>query len=396
LAAAFEAGTPATGIRIVDSGVVVDVDFAARNDVHTGIQRVVRSVMPEWSRERELIPAAWTNTYSSLRTLDAAESTRVLQWGGRGSGSGRLVEDDTTLVIPWRSVVVVAEVPIREVCPRLAAMAESSGNRVVAIGYDCIPLVSADMVPLVEPERFVHYLTAVKHMRRVAGISASATVEFRGFADMLSSQGLPGPTVFECGLPAPGLSEAPVESERRPMILCVGSFEPRKNQEGVLYAAQVLWREGLEFELCFVGGGGLGLGFPATVRRVARTGRPVSIATAVSDAELEAMYRAARFSVFASLHEGYGLPVVESLAHGVPVITTNYGSTREIGLAGGTVLIDPRDDRALVDAMRELLVDPGALAALRHQIGQRTSRTWADYADELWAQLVVPELVGAR
>ena len=93
-----------------------------------------------------------------------------------------------------------------------------------------------------------------------------------------------------------------------------------------------------------------------------------------------------------SLHEGYGLPVAESLGWGTPVITTNYGSTAQITAGGGAILIDPRDDEALVTAMRRLLRDDDLLDTLRRQAHARTPRTWEHYATELWDQLVAPEL----
>lgn len=100
--------------------------------------------------------------------------------------------------------------------------------------------------------------------------------------------------------------------------------------------------------------------------------------------------------MFPSLHEGFGLPVVESLAHGTPVITSDFGSTAQSGAAGGTVLVDPRDDDALTGAMRTLLTDDDVLARLRAEIARRPERTWQDYADELWTQLVEPELQAMR
>ncbi len=95
--------------------------------------------------------------------------------------------------------------------------------------------------------------------------------------------------------------------------------------------------------------------------------------------------------MFPSLHEGYGLPVAESLAFNLPVITSSYGSTAEIGAGGGALLIDPRDDRALTDAMRDLLTDDELLARLRAETRGNVSRTWNDYSAELWEYLVEPE-----
>jgi glycosyltransferase involved in cell wall biosynthesis len=404
LAEASLGGASDRPIEIVVGRAVVDVDFSARHDVHTGIQRVVRSTMPHWAAEQDIVVAAWTPAHAALRTLSTDETARVLQWAEWRSGvqevtggAGRVADDEWTLIVPWDCVVVVPEVPHRAVCDRLAGLAELSGNRVVAIGYDCIPVVSADLVPANEPNRFVKYLTAVKFMRRVAGISVSATTEFAGFAQMLATQGLPGPDVIECALPSQTPDALPALTPAdRPLVLCIGSFEPRKNQFALLYAAEKLWREGIDFEVRFIGGGGVGRDFPKRVRRLAGRGYRVSISTAITDAELDAAYAAARFTVFTSTHEGYGLPVAESLSHGTPVITTDYGSTREIAAGGGAVLVDPRDDEALVAAMRTLLADDSRIGVLRSEIADRPSRGWDDYARELWDCLVLPELPAGR
>jgi glycosyltransferase involved in cell wall biosynthesis len=110
----------------------------------------------------------------------------------------------------------------------------------------------------------------------------------------------------------------------------------------------------------------------------------------IDDATLLRAYGNADFTVFPSLHEGFGLPVAESLALGVPVVTSNYGSTAEIAAGGGCLLVDPRDDDDLTDAMRRLLTDPALVEELRGQIARRPRRTWDDFAAELWNELVVP------
>jgi glycosyltransferase involved in cell wall biosynthesis len=255
------------------------------------------------------------------------------------------------------------------------------------------------MVPVGETDRFVHYLEVVKYTNRVAGISVSAAAEFHGFAAMLPTQGLPGPRVVECALPADTSEEhvpSSSPSARPPLVLSIGSVEPRKNHLAVLNAAEVLWREGLSFQLRFIGGGGAGHDFAKRLRQLRRAGRLVRSDTAISEADLARAYRSARFTVFASLHEGYGLPVAESMAFGVPAITTNYGSTREIAEDGGVALVDPRDDADILRAMRRLLTDDAYLAQLTDEVRRRPRRTWEDYAAELWSTLAATELAALR
>lgn len=384
-------------LDIVTGSVVVDVDFCAKHAHNTGIQRVVRQTMARWSRDHdaEIVPVAWTDHGESLRQLSPVERGRVVAYGTPEQPTEGEPEP-TRLVVPWRSSLVLLEVPWMHLCGPLEALAEFSGNRVGVLGYDAIPVVSADTVPIGETERFVKYLSVVKHTDRLAGISAAATEEFAGFVSAVSAQGLEGPTTVSVPLPVdiPDAAAAPADHDAKtmPSVLVVGSHEPRKNHGAVLFAAEALWREGLQFSLTFIGGGSLWYTrrFDKEIDRLKRAGHPVEVLRGIDDARLLRAYDEADFTVFPSLHEGYGLPVAESLALGVPVITSNYGSTAEIAADGGCLVIDPRDDDDLTAAMRTLLTDPERLAELRAEITRRPRRTWDDFAAELWTQLVEP------
>lgn len=391
-------------LRLISDRVVVDVDHTAQHDLHTGIQQVVRRTLPIWARQHPIELVVWTKSRRGLRSLTDKETNRVLNWGVEPQNASAVPEATNVLIVPWHTIVALPETPPRSSSDRLAALARDSGNHVVAVGYDCIPAVSADLVAPDEPVKFSRYLTIIKHSRRVAGISKSAAMEFRGFSSALAVQGLDGPKVIECSLPSSSVTtgagrEVPLGVDRDdrpprdvPLILSVGSFEPRKNQLALIHAAETLWRERFQFQLLLIAGSAWSSEVPDAIRELKERGRPIESRTSAPDSEVIAAYRRARFSVFPSLHEGYGLPVVESLSLGTPVITGAYGATAEVGLGGGAVLVDPRDDEALVNAMRLLLSDDAVLADLKSQIHERPRRTWDDYASELWAGLVKPEL----
>jgi glycosyltransferase involved in cell wall biosynthesis len=76
--------------------------------------------------------------------------------------------------------------------------------------------------------------------------------------------------------------------------------------------------------------------------------------------------------------------VAESLALGVPVVTSDFGSLDEIARVGGCLQVDPRDDTAIVDAMRRLLTDDALHASLVEDIARQRPKTWRTYADEIW------------
>ncbi len=393
-------GTLLTRVELVQGSVLVDVDFAAQNDLHTGVQRVVRQTVPLWFRQHDVTPLVWTGTRTALRRLDTVESTRVLDWARREqerlepAHSGTAAND--VIVLPWRCVVVLFEVPPEDVALRIAALGSYSGNVVVAVGHDAIPLVSADTVDYAEPRRYMAYLSALKYAARIAGVSRASTREFSSYGAMLSTQGLTPPVTVavplavDFGTPQrTDVSSAPVD-DAAPTLVVVGSHDTRKNHMAVLHAAEVLWQEGLRFRLQFLGGGGSNDAFFKRVEILQRRGREVQVRVAVSDRELQSAVSAALFTIFPSLHEGFGLPVAESLSLGVPVVTTNYGATAEIASEGGVLTIDPRSNTALADAMRRLLTDDSEIARLRDEIVRRPERNWQTYADELWTHLVAP------
>ncbi|MBF4463347.1 MULTISPECIES: glycosyltransferase family 4 protein [unclassified Rathayibacter] len=386
-------------VEVVTGAVVVDVDFPARHGHNTGVQRVVRQTVSRWAQDHDIIPVAWVHGSLSFRRLSEIEHERVVDWAAADRGEWRHGDpDQVAFVVPYRSVVVLPSVPDYNQCGPLAALAEYSGNEVVIVGHDAIPVVSADTVPPEETVRFVNFLSVVKRAARVATVSSAAALEYGGFVRALPAQGLVGPSIEAVPLPVelPDGLEAPAGAASAvPMVLCVGSQEPRKNHLAVLHAAEILWREGLRFRLRFLGGANPWAHqvFDPRVRELVVAGRPIEVLRGVGDDVLVASYREARFLAFPSLHEGYGLPVAEALAVGLPVLTSRFGSTAQIAEHGGCVLVDPASDEEIIDGMRRMLTSAELIDSLRAEALARPQRTWDDYARELWEALIRPSAV---
>ncbi|RFA15257.1 hypothetical protein B7R21_04325 [Subtercola boreus] len=409
---------PEAEIEIVTDTVIVDANFSGRSDHNTGVQRVLRETVSRWYPRRELTLACWNERGTGMRHLVGHEIDRVLDWATHSSlsageraalhaaseASAEHRAARSVILVPLGSVIVEIEVSQLETAAPLAALAAVSGNRVAVVGHDAIPIVSAQSQPTGEIERFARFLTVVKHSSRVAGVSASAATEYSGFVDAVRAQGVEGPSVVAVPLamnpptaaaravalePADGSAADPTEL---PLVLVVGSQEPRKNHSPIVFAAGRLWAEGIRFRIRFIGGGsGPGIAkLDREVRAVGQLGLGVEVLRDASDTVLLDSYREARFTVFPSLHEGFGLPVAESLALGVPVITSNHGSLAEMAEGGGCLTVDPRDDEAIENAMRTLLVEQELYERLRQQAVSRTFRTWNEYAAELWRLLVEP------
>ena len=377
----------------VVGGIVIDVDFSARHGHSTGIQRVTRETVKRWRRDHDVRLVAWTIDGEIMRELRDDELGRVVEWtsANRSDRPAADALEAGPFVVPWAATVIVPEVGEPRLLERLACMAEWSGNRVIIIGHDMIPISTPADVLASETNRFVQYLSVVKHASLIVTVSEATATEFESYFTALEPQGLRRPPIIPVPLPVEAPPVRPTASSRAPdgppLVLCVGSLEPRKNQSAILAAAQILWRDGDRFRLRFIGGtaGQLSGEFFDEVARAERAGRPVEVYTSAGDDLLAESYDEARFTVFVSRAEGFGLPVGESLAMGRPVITSDHGSMAEIARGGGCIVVPARDDAAIAKAMRRLLFDDELHARLVAEARSRPSRTWDDYAEELWA-----------
>jgi hypothetical protein len=115
LAGASAGSAPGRELLLVDHAVLVEVDHSAQHDLRTGVQQVVRQLLPLWSRDHDVIPVAWTARSGAHRALGPTELRRVLSWATfNQSASPEDESDEGPILVPWRCTVVMAEVPFGE------------------------------------------------------------------------------------------------------------------------------------------------------------------------------------------------------------------------------------------------------------------------------------------
>ena len=150
-----------------------------------------------------------------------------------------------------------------------------------------------------------------------------------------------------------------------PAILYVGTLEPRKNLAG-LFRAFALAREAsnLPHHLVLVGGMGWGVGEVMRMPDELGIRDRVRVVGYVPERDLPGLYAAAEMLVYPSLFEGFGLPPLEAMAVGTPVITSDRSSIPEV-VGDAAITIDPEDHEAIAGAIVHLAGDAG----LRHRLG---------------------------
>ncbi len=173
-------------------------------------------------------------------------------------------------------------------------------------------------------------------------------------------------------------------------ILMVSSISPRKNQLRLIQAFELVHRNNPSsgVELMIVGHVRKDIpGFESTLRDMRRRNEGIKITLAgyLSDSEILSLYEEADVFVYPSLYEGFGLPVLEAMACGCPVIASNVSSLPEVVGEAGT-LVDPYDVEALAHAVSAVLENDELKREMsRKGIAQAQKFSWEKAGAELLA-----------
>jgi alpha-1,3-rhamnosyl/mannosyltransferase len=191
------------------------------------------------------------------------------------------------------------------------------------------------------------------------------------------------PTTFPYEKHGPGMAE-PGQASPKDYFLFVGTVEPRKNILGLLTAIEALRARRPDApRLLLVGGEGWGSSVFAETLNGAVASGAVLRPGYVPDEQMESLYRGALGLVYPSLYEGFGMPIIEAMAAGCPVITSNVSATAEVA-NDAAFLVDPTDYEQIEEAMERLIDDAGLRDDLRAKgLTRALDFTWEQTAKKL-------------
>jgi glycosyltransferase involved in cell wall biosynthesis len=166
-----------------------------------------------------------------------------------------------------------------------------------------------------------------------------------------------------------------------PFILTAGKISPRKNVQGVVKALAIL-AEDIPHHLVVVGGEGWDTESVHHMIGGSEIAERVHLIGYVTDEQLHALYHAASAYVHPSLFEGFGLPVLEAMAAGCPVVTSNVSSLPEVA-GDNAILVNPKDVCAIAEAIRAVCSDAALVTRLKDAgLARAKSFSWARTARE--------------
>ncbi len=175
-------------------------------------------------------------------------------------------------------------------------------------------------------------------------------------------------------------------------ILAVGSLEPRKNLDRLVAAFALIEQDFPDLSLVIVGSH---RDIYARVELGKRTADKIHLTGYVRNEQLGALYRGSTVFAYPSIYEGFGIPPLEAMACGVPVLTSNVTALPEV-VGEAAITVDPTDVSAIANGLKLLVSDQGLRArCISAGLARAASFSWDKSASEILRLLLQISDVGA-
>jgi glycosyltransferase involved in cell wall biosynthesis len=364
------------------SGMIVDCTELYQNPIRTGIQRVVREVLRHWPAGGPQLHVA---RFEHGRGLVRLPPSAVGLLADTDRQAAALSHDELTRRLHATAEVEAGSLPadapvfIPELfydparCrfheERLAARPGS----LALLTYDFLPYLQPNLFRLRTAAPLMHYLRLASRAPHVAYISEQTRQDHA--RRVLRGAGARGP-VLPLGADGLLLERQGWHPDRRGFV-ALGSLDGRKNQDLIAAAFIQLWEAGHDMPLTIIGRAfaGLDLAWIAAAQRFPQ----FRWVDGASDEDVRQWLRSARATLYASEAEGFGLPPVESLAAGIPVVASAAcPSVAMLGEAGLRRVAPVTPERIAAAVLS--LKDDDAAAALWAEAAAVRLDTWQDFA----------------
>ena len=376
-----------------DRVLYVDVTHTWSSDLQTGIQRVVRQIVDSWysmntnialiifhEGEYKVLPPSTLANFKDLyseriprfyylhnyifehllpfylklkklmphRAVQSLLKEPVVQIL-RNSVKKAWIPKNTTRLNPNKADILLLELVFQP--NQIAYLKEISrdyGANLTYFSYDCNPLIAPHYWPPDVSGDFSNYVTLVNSSKQVWSISKTAQEDIKRYSKVDQS----------------------------------------KNHLGFLEALKLLKAKGISIPKIYLVGGGSWIGreIDSKVRELNQIGIQVKKYEAIRNCCLGKLYANCSFSILPSFVEGFGLPIVESLSFGKPVVTSTSMSMGELLVLPGTIGFSHTQVPSLITILERVLSDNDLLETLTSEAVENLNNlgTWQDYAAKLY------------
>ena len=382
--------------------MLLDLSHTSHTQARTGIQRVTRALLAKLAARGLARPITWDPYARRWRALDHWEQHALTRTaGGHKRGAywpwhARLRGWLRRATAPHEKAIVAGTSPglivgelfsatVGQALPSL--LAQVAGPR-IALFHDAIALKFPELSAPKTAARFPTYLQELTRFDGIAAVSEDSRDTLIDYWRWLGLTDVPPVVAIPLGIDLPAhANQVDAPTANAPTLLCVGTLEGRKNHLSLLDACERLWRDGRRFQLRLIGlaQSETGQKVVERIHALQAAGHPLRYDGPVDEPTLTQAYRNCHFTIYPSLMEGFGLPVLESLAHGKPCICSNRGALGESASGGGCLALPEVDAPHLAEAIDTLLCQPTRHAALVAEARRRPYKTWSTYTDELLA-----------
>jgi glycosyltransferase involved in cell wall biosynthesis len=357
-------------------------------NANTGVQRVARQTARALADAGiKVIASTWDPENRSIAPLLPKEILHLSKWNGPMSEQWHHWVPPSEA--PENSWLMSNEMPPRlgpGVNGELLEFAKLNELRTAVTFFDAIPFIFPNLYPAGLAELHYSYMEQLAAWDLIFPISIqSAKDMFDVLPESICSEQDLNKKLIPIPLPSEFPSakrnlDSPVSLNARPFILVISTFEQRKNHISLLKAMAIAQQSlPFGFELILVGHP-----LEASVLKLVNLYQEklpsMKIVHDASDDQIKEWLHRADFTVFPSIEEGFGLPIVESLWHGKPVICDHQRAINEIAKDGGCLQVDVLNVEQLAEAIVTLAKDFDVYRSKCNEIKTRSFSTWENYA----------------
>jgi glycosyltransferase involved in cell wall biosynthesis len=360
-------------------------------NANTGVQRVARQTARALADAGiKVIASTWDPENRSIAPLLPKEILHLSKWNGPMSEQWHHWVPPSEA--PENSWLMSNEMPPRlgpGVNGELLEFAKLNELKTAVTFFDAIPFIFPNLYPAGLADLHYSYMEQLAAWDLIFPISIqSAKDMFDILPESICSEQDLNKKLIPIPLPSEFPSakrnlDSPVSLNARPFILVISTFEQRKNHISLLKATAIAQRSlPFGFDLILVGHP-----LEASVVRLVDMYKEIlpsmKVVHDASDNQIKDWFDRADFTIFPSVEEGFGLPIVESLWHGKPVICDNQRAIDEIAKGGGCLQIDVLNIEQFAEAIVTLATDFDVYRSKCKEIEHRTFRTWENYTSDI-------------